>query len=116
MHSFAIGDKVQLMYEPSSYDENAKTIRETTTAGFYNECLHAGDTGTVVDLEIVGRIEGKPTPWCRVRWNVEPSLSLHTCGGRAPNGTGWNVPEAMLVKCDDMVKLDLDGFDPFAIL
>ena len=116
MHSFDIGDKVQLAYDPSGKDAYVSKIRDSACGGFYNESLHAGDTGTVVEVYDEGRAERKRVPWCKVQWDVEPNLSLHTCGGKAPNGTGWNVPEAMLIKCNDAIELDLNGFDPFAIL
>lgn len=52
-----------------------------------NDGIHIGDTGTVCDIDEVGRLS------VGVSWDHEISLG-HTCKGGCAHGHGWYVNES----------------------
>lgn len=56
--------------------------------------IYIGTTGTVVDIDLGLRI-------VKVHWDFErPSQQAHSCGGRCPDGYGWNVHFNTIKLCD----------------
>lgn len=67
-----------------------------------NYSLHMGDVGTVVG--VFQNVRG--IPCVNVDWGRD--IGGHACGGKCPDGHGWNVPESKVTYAQIVIDNEIE--------